>query len=100
MSVKEHFARSRHEMSQSKKCIPLAVPDLSPLEEENVQKAIRSTWISSTGVFVDQFEAEFAHMVGAGQAIVVCNGTVALHLALLALDVRMGDEVLVPSLTY
>jgi perosamine synthetase len=80
--------------------IPVASPDLSGNEEKFVVEAIRSTWISSTGKFVDQFEKEFAKLCGTNAAITVCNGTVALHLALLALDVRAGDEVLVPSLTY
>lgn len=80
--------------------IPLAQPDLSGNEERYVNEAVRSTWISSTGPFVDRFEAEFAALCGTRTSIGVCNGTVALHLALLALDVRPGDEVLVPSLTY
>ncbi len=80
--------------------IPVARPDLSGNEEKYVVEAIRSSWISSTGPFVKRFEEEFAEMCGTRAAIAVCNGTVALHLALLALDVRAGDEVLVPSLTY
>jgi perosamine synthetase len=80
--------------------IPLAVPDLSGNEEQYVVEALRSTWISSVGGFVRRFEQEFAASCGARTSIGVCNGTVALHLALLALDVRPGDEVLVPSLTY
>lgn len=80
--------------------IPVALPDLSGNEENYVVEAIRSTWISSTGPFVQRFEKEFAELCGVRAAISVCNGTVALHLALLALDVRPGDEVLVPSLTY
>jgi perosamine synthetase len=80
--------------------IPLAQPDLSSLEEEYVVDAIRSTWISSTGKYIDRFEEEFAALCGTQVAVGVCNGTVALHLALLSLDVRPGDEVLVPSLTY
>jgi perosamine synthetase len=80
--------------------IPVAAPDLSGNEERYVVEAVRSTWISSTGAFLDRFEQEFAELCGARHALGVCNGTVALHLALLALDVRRGDEVLVPSLTY
>ncbi len=80
--------------------IPIARPDLCGNEEKYVVDAIRSSWISSTGEYVRRFEAEFASLCGAQAAISVCNGTVALHLALLALDVRAGDEVLVPSLTY
>ena len=80
--------------------IPLAQPDLSELEEEYVLDALRSTWISSSGKYVDRFENQFAELCGSKASIGVCNGTVALHLALLSLDVRPGDEVLVPSLTY
>ncbi len=80
--------------------IPVAIPDLSGNEEKYVVDAIRSTWISSTGPYIQRFEREFAELCGTNTAISVSNGTVALHLALLALDVRPGDEVLVPSLTY
>ena len=80
--------------------IPVAAPDLSGNEERYAVEAIRSSWISSTGAFVQRFEREFAELCGTRAAVSVCNGTVALHLALLALDVRRGDEVLVPSLTY
>jgi len=78
----------------------VAAPDLTGNEEKYVVDAIRSSWISSTGEYIRRFEREFAGMCGTRTAIGVCNGTVALHLALLALDVRPGDEVLVPSLTY
>lgn len=80
--------------------IPVAKPDLTGNEEKYVIEAIRSSWISSNGIFLERFEKEFGALCGSSHTIGVCNGTVALHLALLALDVRPGDEVLVPSLTY
>lgn len=80
--------------------VPVAAPDLSGNEEAYVIEAIRSSWISSTGSYIDRFEREFAALCGTTAALGVCNGTVALHLALLALGVRPGDEVLVPALTY
>lgn len=76
------------------------MPDLSELEERYALDAIKSTWISSTGKYIHLFEEKFAELCETRTSIGVCNGTVALHLALLALDVRQGDEVLVPSLTY
>lgn len=88
------------ERDQALHRIPVALPDLSGNEERYVVEAIRSTWISSTGPFVHRFEEEFAALTGTRVAIGVANGTVALHLALLAMGVRPGDEVLVPSLTY
>ncbi len=80
--------------------IPVASADLSGNEEQYAVEAIRSSWISSSGAYLNRFEAEFAALCGTRSALAVCNGTVALHLALLGLDVRPGDEVIVPSLTY
>ena len=80
--------------------IPLSVPDLSGNEEAYASEAIRSSWISSSGAFVQRFEREFANFCGSGSALSVTNGTDALHLALIARGVGPGDEVLLPSLTY
>lgn len=80
--------------------IPVAAPDLRGNEEKYVVDALRSSWISSSGPYINRFEKEFAGACNTQSAIAVSNGTVALHVALLALDVRPGDEVLVPSLTY
>ncbi len=80
--------------------IPVAAPDLSGNESAYVAEAMKSTWISSTGAFLDRFEQEFAGACGAGLCLGVSNGTTALHLALAGLKLSPGDEVIVPSLTY
>ena len=80
--------------------IPVAAPDLDGNEERYVLEALRSSWISSAGPFVSRFEKEMAEACGTRAAIGAANGTLALHLALLTMDLRPGDEVLVPSLTY
>ncbi|MCB0353073.1 MAG: DegT/DnrJ/EryC1/StrS family aminotransferase [Bdellovibrionales bacterium] len=80
--------------------IPVAFPDLTGREGEYVGKAIQSSWISSSGEFITRFEKEFASECGTRTSIGVCNGTIALHLALLGLGVRSGDEVIVPSLSF
>ncbi len=80
--------------------IPVASADLTGNEEAYAVDAIRSSWISSTGEYLSRFEREFAGVCDSSYSIAVCNGTIALHLGLLGLDVRPGDEVLVPSLTY
>jgi len=79
---------------------PVYKPLLNGNEKKYVNECLDSTWISSKGQFVDKFESEFAHYIGAKHAISVSNGTVALHVALLALGIGEGDEVLVPSFTY
>jgi perosamine synthetase len=80
--------------------IPVASADVSGNEEAYVVEAIRSSWISSSGAFVDRFESEFSGLCDTRSTISCANGTVALHLALMGLGLRPGDEVIVPSLTY
>lgn len=80
--------------------IPVYQPDLEGNERKYLLDCLDSTWISSKGKYIGMFEEQFAAFVGAPYATSACNGTVALHLALLALDLGPGDEVLVPSLTY
>src|SRR6266536_2224702 len=80
--------------------IPIYQPDLSGNEQKYVNECIRSTWISSKGAFISRFEENFAEFCNTPYAVSVCNGTVALHVALLALGIGEGDEVIVPTLTY
>jgi perosamine synthetase len=80
--------------------VPVSEPDLGPEELDNVVRAVESTWISSTGEFLAEFETEFGRRCGAEHVVPVANGTVAIHLVLAALGVSAGDEVVVPSMTY
>lgn len=82
------------------KYIPVYQPDLSGNERKYVLECLDTTWISSKGRFIQEFESAFAAYTGVPHAVSVCNGTVALHLALLALGIGPGDEVIVQSLTY
>ena len=69
-------------------------------ENEYVKNCIDEGWVSSVGAFVDRFEKDLADFCGAKYAVAMVNGTCALHLALVALGVQPGEEVLVPSLTF
>jgi len=80
--------------------IPVYEPVLSPSARSNVLKCIDSNWISSRGAFIDGFESAFSEYIGVAHSASVCNGTVALHLALLAAGIQSGDEVIVPTFTY
>jgi perosamine synthetase len=79
---------------------PVYRPSLTGNELKYVTDCIESTWISSKGRYINEFELKFANYIHAAYATSVCNGTVALHLALLALDIKPGDEVIVPTFTY
>lgn len=83
-----------------KRFIPVAEPALVGNEKTYVLDCLDSTWISSSGEYIQRFESAFADFCGARHAVSCCNGTVALHLALLALGVVPGDEVLIPTLTF
>lgn len=80
--------------------IPVSAPALAGREKEYVADCLDSNWISSNGRYVDRFEQAFASFCGVPHALSCCNGTVAIHLALLAFDLKPGDEVIVPTLTY
>ena len=80
--------------------IPIYQPLLRGNERKYVLDCIDSNWISSKGAYVSKFEEAVADYVGGVSATSCSNGTVALHLALLALDIGPGDEVIVPSFTY
>ena len=80
--------------------IPVAEPFLRGNEQKYVQECFETGWISGSGAFVNAFEEKFAAFCNARYAVAVFNGTVALHLALLALGIQEGDEIIVPDLTY
>jgi perosamine synthetase len=80
--------------------LPVMEPSLGGNELKYVSDCISSGWISSQGTYVRKFEEAFADYHGVPHAISVCNGTAALHLALVALGIGPGDEVIVPNLTF
>lgn len=80
--------------------LPVADADLGGAERDYLLQAFDSGWLSGSGEFVERFEHKFAEFIGVRHGIACSNGTVALHLALLALGVGPGDEVIVPSLTF
>lgn len=79
--------------------IPVNVPVISDEAKKNVAEAMNTGWISSSGPFVKKFEDDFAKYIGTKYAVSVCNGTAALHIALLSLGIGKGDEVIVPGFT-
>lgn len=84
----------------TKRFIPIAAPVLAGNEKVYVLDCIESSWISSCGKYVERFERTFADFCGVRYAVSCSSGTAALHVALLALGVGPGDEVIVPTLTF
>lgn len=79
---------------------PVAIPNLSGNEFKYLTDAFMSSWISSSGEYINRFETAFASYSDAAHGVATSSGTTALHLALLALDIGEGDEVIVPDLTF
>jgi dTDP-4-amino-4,6-dideoxygalactose transaminase len=79
--------------------VPLADIDFGAEEEKAVLEVLKSRWLTM-GAITQAFEEEFAEYVGIKHAIAVANGTAALHLACLAINLNLGDEVILPSLTF
>ncbi len=79
--------------------IPVAKPFLGVEEETEVLQVLRSGWVSQ-GPRVAEFESRFAEYVGAAHAVAVSSCTTGLHLALEAVGVKPGDEVICPSLSF
>lgn len=80
--------------------ISIANPILNGNERKYIDECIDTGWISANGRFIREFEEKFAEFCGTKYALACCNGTMTLHLALLALGVGSGDEVIMPTLTY
>jgi perosamine synthetase len=79
--------------------LPFALPDVTPAEIDAVVEVLRSRWLT-TGPRAKELERRFAGAVGAAHCVVVNSCTAALHLALEAVGVRAGDEVILPTLTF
>jgi dTDP-4-amino-4,6-dideoxygalactose transaminase len=79
--------------------VSLSDIDFGTEEKEAVQRVLDKGWLAM-GEETQQFEQEFASYLGVQHALAVTNGTASLHLAVLALGLKPGDEVIVPSLTF
>lgn len=75
-------------------------PVISKLERKYVNDCLETGWISSLGKYVEKFEKNFSKFSNTKYAISTCNGTVSLHLILLALGISKGDDVIVPNFSY
>lgn len=79
--------------------IPVNEPLLAGREAEYVLDCVKTGWISSAGTYIERFEKDWASYCGRKHSVAVCNGTVALELAVAALDLPPGGEVILPSFT-
>ncbi len=88
-----------HERYEEAVVIPVSEPLLDERALANVEEAVRSGWISSEGRYIGEFERRWAEYCGVSHGIAVCNGTVAIEVAMAALALPQGSEVILPSFT-
>ena len=79
--------------------VPVNEPVITPESKKYVAEAMETGWISSAGKYIGEFEEQFAKFLGVKHAITTTSGTTAIHLALVALGIGPGDEVIVPDFT-
>jgi len=79
--------------------VPLSDLDFGPEEEAAVLQVLKSKWLTM-GEITQAFEEEFTNYLGVRHAFAVANCTAALHMACLAINLKVGDEVILPSLTF
>jgi len=89
-----------HPASAQRDRISVAQPKMAGNERNYVMDCFDTNWISSNGKYIGAFEASFAKFCNVKHAVAANNGTTALHLALVALDLKPGDEVIIPTVTY
>ncbi|MBU5591089.1 LegC family aminotransferase [Clostridium sp. MSJ-4] len=80
--------------------IPLCIPRIKGNEWKYIKDCLDTNWVSSVGSYVNKFENDFANYLKVRKTVVTMNGTAALELALRTLDIGVGDEVIIPSLTF
>lgn len=79
--------------------IPVCAPFLTERDTQLVLDCLKSGWISSSGKYLDEFEERWASYCGMPHGIAVSNGSIALQLAMQLVDLRPGDEVIMPTFT-
>ncbi|NCU32681.1 MAG: aminotransferase class I/II-fold pyridoxal phosphate-dependent enzyme [Candidatus Moranbacteria bacterium] len=79
--------------------VPVNEPLLKGNEKKYLKECIDTGWISSEGPFVKKFEEKFSQKIGRKYGVAVCNGSAALELAVTALNIKKGDEIILPTFT-
>ena len=91
--------KKKLKLNKKKFFIPVSKPYVSSDDIKSVNRVLKSNWISSDGPEVEIFEKRFSKKVNRKHSIAVSNGTAALEIAIKALGIKKGDEVIIPNFT-
>jgi perosamine synthetase len=100
IDVADFVSRIRSVVGESATPIGLHEPEVGELEKQYLADCIDSTFVSSVGAYIPEFEQRIQEITGAKYAVAASNGTSALHIALYVVGVESGDEVIVPTLSF
>lgn len=100
MNCSEILNTIKRVINKSDNFVSLHEPTFGGNEWNYVKECLDTGWVSSVGSYVDRFEVMLAEFTGVKRAIAVVNGTAALHICLKLAGVEVGDEVLLPTLTF
>ncbi len=100
LNLNELVSKLEEVLGNVERPVSLHEPFFGGNEWKYVKDCIDTGWVSSVGKYVDLFEKLLADFTGAKRAVVVVNGTAALHVSLKLVGVEAGDEVLIPALTF
>ena len=98
-NIKKYCPAERPELNPKCRVIPVSSPLFAGNELKYLTHCIKSGWVSCLGGYVTKFEEKFSAYCGVRYGVSVSSGTTALHLALAALGIGKGDEVIVPDFT-
>lgn len=100
VALDDKFVQVLKSMFPHDESLSLHEPLFSGNEHIFIQNCLESTFVSSVGKYVDQFESMLADYTGAKHVVAVVNGTAALQIALILAGIKAGDEVLIPALSF
>ncbi|PHQ90364.1 MAG: aminotransferase DegT, partial [Idiomarina sp.] len=98
--MSHHLNEFIRSLYKTKDFIPLHAPTFGDQEKSNVLDTIETTFVSSVGKYVDEFEREIERFTESPKAVATVNGTAALHTALYMAGVKQGDLVITQALTF
>ena len=98
--IEEKIFNSIKKVLPKKKYYPLSEPQINKLDKKFVLECLKTGWVSSNGIYLKKFKNELKKILNTKNIVPVINGTSALHLSLIASNVKKNDEVIVPDLSY
>ena len=100
MNLEKRIYNSVLRTLPKKKYYSLSEPEITKIDEKFILDCLKTGWVSANGIYLEKFKNKITNIVKNKYIVPVINGTSALHLALIASEIKKNDEVIVPDLSY